>query len=322
MSPDGETDSSTRATLIPLLLVLSSVLLTLGLALPVVRFDQVADAKSASILKGVWNLLTGGDPLLGTLILLFSVVFPWAKLVLLGLVWSRRIAGTDEKMRWLGILGKWSMLDVYVVVIFVAAVRLGLLVEVSSRPGLFVFAGGVLATMTTKVVVDRELGSRRPVSRGRRAPLWTPAARVVSLLALLTYVAGLTLPVMTVEKWLFWSSDYSVLSSLSKLAAEGELGLLVLLAVFVVLLPCAHLLALVVVRWYPDPPRRVLRAIEAAEEWAMADVFALALLVAAVQASGRANVDFHAGVGCIAAAAVLSMLDLFLFRRALQVSEG
>lgn len=59
---------------------------------------------------------------------------------------------TDENQRasvltWLDELGKWSMLDVYMVAVLIVAVKLGPLAQVTVEPDLYVFGGAVLLSM-------------------------------------------------------------------------------------------------------------------------------------------------------------------------------
>jgi paraquat-inducible protein A len=66
-------------------------------------------------------------------------------------------------LHWLGLLGKWSMLDVFVVAILIVLVKLGPMARVEPRAGVYVFAWAILASMLTTMYVDRL--ARRPRRR-------------------------------------------------------------------------------------------------------------------------------------------------------------
>lgn len=97
----------------------------------------------------------------------FSIVFPFVKLAALAIIWLVRLS--DEKrlqlLHWLGLLGKWSMLDVFVVAILIVLVKLGPVARIEPRLGVYVFALAILASMMVTVYVDR---LTRQVLRGSR----------------------------------------------------------------------------------------------------------------------------------------------------------
>jgi paraquat-inducible protein A len=60
----------------------------------------------------------------------------------------------EKHLHWMHLYGKWSMLDVFVVAVLVAAVKLGAIASVELRFGLYAFATAVVLTMyvTARVV--------------------------------------------------------------------------------------------------------------------------------------------------------------------------
>jgi paraquat-inducible protein A len=142
----------------PLLLVAASVLLAFGLYMPLLRLEKMLFWKSSySVVTGVFGLAEDGQYVLATVVFFWSVVFPIAKLALLYWIWFGR---TDKDQRafvvkWLDKLGKWSMLDVYIVAVLIVAVKLGPLAEVTVEPGLYVFGAAVLSTMLVGARVER-----------------------------------------------------------------------------------------------------------------------------------------------------------------------
>jgi paraquat-inducible protein A len=90
----------------------------------------------------------------------FSILFPLAKnLLMLALLHGvsaarRRIRGV---MHALSILGKWSMLDVFIVAILVCSVKLGLLADTEVLAGVYCFAASVLLTNIVSTWLDMRL---------------------------------------------------------------------------------------------------------------------------------------------------------------------
>ena len=70
-----------------------------------------------------------------------------------------RVKLEDEKRKyilgWLGALGKWSMLDVFVVAILIVTVKLGPLANVEPKIGIYVFTGAILSAILTTMWVEK-----------------------------------------------------------------------------------------------------------------------------------------------------------------------
>jgi len=140
------------------LIWIAAGLLLFGVVSPIITLKKfVLVENTFSVLSGVFELLQNGQLFLFLLLAGFSVVLPILKLsVLYGIVSSRRAmqGRVRRQLHWMHLYGKWSMLDVFVVAVLVVAVKLGALVDVEMRYGLYAFAGSVLLTMyiTARVV--------------------------------------------------------------------------------------------------------------------------------------------------------------------------
>ena len=87
----------------------------------------------------------------------FSILLPLLKLAVLWKLLStrhREAADMHSLLRLMHDYGKWSMLDVFVVAVLVVAVKMGALVQVEMRYGLYAFAAAALLIMyvTARVV--------------------------------------------------------------------------------------------------------------------------------------------------------------------------
>jgi paraquat-inducible protein A len=300
----------------------SAATLPVGLLMPILLIDRPLRELVYGVITGIWAMLTGGLPLLALLVFCFSVVFPLLKLVMLGRVCFAANAPSTASVERLRLLGKWSMLDVYIVVILMGAIRLGVLADIEPRPGIYVFGGSVLLAMAATILARRGREAMIEITAAGRAELVRPWSRALSLAATAAFATGLCLPLMEVEKWVFWSNDYSILRSLGAMAGERNYGLLVLVVVFVLLLPTARLLGFAVLRWHPAPSARMVRGVLELEDWAMADVFALALLVVVTKASRLASISLRLGLWFLVASAALMMTDAWLMRRSVRASPS
>ena len=129
-------------------------------------------------------------------------------------------------------------------------------------------------------------------------------------LGLLLY--GLQAPILTLEKFYFFSNTVSLLSALRQLAQEAEWGLFVLVGTFSVLFPILKTVILVLI-WnfdasYGERHRRHLAWLASYSKWSMLDVFVVALLVVSVKLGSLAEARVEEGIYAFAASVILTML--------------
>jgi paraquat-inducible protein A len=301
-------------------LLVASITLAVGLSLPVVTVRTGLAQDSYSVLGGILDLARSGEVLLALVVLSFSVIFPIVKLVVLARVLLRPLSEERRTrlVRSLELLGRWSMLDVFVIAILIGSMHLGMLTEAYAERGIYVFASGILLSMLSTYAVHRLLRDPRPVARG---PAPTRLERWSSLSALLLFTLGLFLPLIVVEKFRFWNHEYSVWGATRRMLDEREYGLAAAVLFFVVLLPLARLGGIVLLRW-SRAPERFARPVLELEKWAMLDVFGLALLVVVAKIGAVASVDIRSGFWILLAAAALSLRDTWALRRGALTERG
>ncbi len=132
--------------------------------LPVTITTYLGTAQSDTIMSGVIFFMQTGSWGIALIIFVASIVVPIAKLVVLGglLISIRRRSRwrPEERTRLYRItdlVGRWSMLDVFVVAVLVALVRLGYLTTIEAGPGVVFFAAVVVITMIAATSFDPRL---------------------------------------------------------------------------------------------------------------------------------------------------------------------
>jgi paraquat-inducible protein A len=153
-------DHKTRID-VPLMLVFAAVSLYFGLSTPLIRVEKaIFLSNEYSVWSGVVGLWEERDWLLAAVVFFFSFVFPIVKLVLVAAIWFTPVL--PERRAWLlnGLeaLGRWSMLDVFVVAILIVATKLEPLASIYPRPGVHWFLAAVLVSMVTTHRVRRLAG--------------------------------------------------------------------------------------------------------------------------------------------------------------------
>jgi paraquat-inducible protein A len=142
---------------VPLLIIISTLLLCTGLSLPLLNIQQMIFWKSEySVFRGVIELTKHGDYVIAAIIFFFSVVFPIFKLLMMFIIWEFKLEQEKRKtfIHWLGILGKWSMLDVFVVAIIIVIIKIGPLAKTQAQSGLYFFTAAILLSLVTSMIVD------------------------------------------------------------------------------------------------------------------------------------------------------------------------
>ncbi len=133
------------------LLLTAGVLLAIGWVLPIMTVKKLWFlSERVSILQGAAELLRHGDYFLCAVIVVFSVAFPLIKLALALHLWYRIDAGSralGRSLTWIEQLGRWSMLDVFVVALLVVAIQASLISEVAIHAGIYVFTGAVVLSI-------------------------------------------------------------------------------------------------------------------------------------------------------------------------------
>ena len=146
------------------LVVAAAIMCVPANLLPILTTRELGISTESTIIAGMvqfWN--TGAYPI-AIVIFIASIMIPMLKIV--ALLWlcaaakgivphSARILG---KVYWITeLLGRWSMVDIFVVAILVAMVQLGNYMSITPGPGALAFAGVVLLTMFAAMSFDPKL---------------------------------------------------------------------------------------------------------------------------------------------------------------------
>lgn len=130
--------------------------------LPILSMEKFGAYSENTIWSGCAELLVNGYWGIALLVFVASILVPLLKL--LGLFYLCLDYRSDKHRlyktyvyRVVHAIGPWSMLDVFLVSILVALVKLGDLASVSAQPGLVAFAGVVVLTMFASASFDPRL---------------------------------------------------------------------------------------------------------------------------------------------------------------------
>lgn len=146
------------------LLVAASILLIPANLLPITITAALGHTQEDTILSGVIYFLQSGMWPIALVIFVASVFVPLVKLSILALLllsiqrrWHWRPRDRTRLYRLTELVGRWSMVDVYVVTILVALVKLGAVATIDAGLGAAYFAGVVILTMFAAESFDPRL---------------------------------------------------------------------------------------------------------------------------------------------------------------------
>jgi paraquat-inducible protein A len=135
----------------------SLLLFPAAIALPILEIERLGYRHTSSLLGGIIELFHGGSWFVATVILLFSIVLPVVKLViLLELCWFRILEHRNRAWayRVIEFSGRWSMMDVMLLAFLVMLIKLTGLVEFHVGPAVVAFSGCVVMSMIASMSFD------------------------------------------------------------------------------------------------------------------------------------------------------------------------
>lgn len=146
------------------LLALATFMLLPANLLPITHFYTKGLLQSDTIFSGIISLYNSHMAGIATIVFLASIVVPVGKILGLGWIcWQLQRAKPVRRRRQLimyriiDFIGRWSMLDLFVISLMMALVDRGVLLNVLAGPGATAFGCVVLLTMMSARMLDTRL---------------------------------------------------------------------------------------------------------------------------------------------------------------------
>lgn len=148
-----------------LALLLTSLMLYIPAnLLPIMITHFLGDTMGSTIMSGVILLWNDGSYPVALVIFIASIMVPTLKMVgIAWLCWDVKIRATADRERahWvyeaIEFVGRWSMIDVFVIAILASLVRIGQMMNIYPAPGVILFALVVILTMFAAMAFDPRL---------------------------------------------------------------------------------------------------------------------------------------------------------------------
>ncbi|MEL6545527.1 MAG: paraquat-inducible protein A, partial [Myxococcota bacterium] len=131
---------------------------------PMLYTEALGDRDASTVVGGVVELAAHGSIGIALLVFVASVVVPIAKfgmvatiLLSIQLRWTLSAHTRTELYHITELVGRWSMIDVFVVAVLAAIVQLGSLTQIDTGPAAAPFAAAVICTMLSAMAIDTRL---------------------------------------------------------------------------------------------------------------------------------------------------------------------
>lgn len=145
-------------------LVAAALLYVPANVLPVMQTSTLFGSQKDTILSGVIYLWTSGSWPLAIVVFVASITVPLLKIIALTVL----LVSTQRRTLWrplertrlyriIELVGRWSMLDIYVITVLVALVHLQGLATIRVGPGAVAFGAVVVLTMLASLSFDPRL---------------------------------------------------------------------------------------------------------------------------------------------------------------------
>lgn len=131
---------------------------------PILRLELYGTYAEDTVWRGVVLFFRSGNYLMAAIVFMASILIPVLKILGLLFIVITTISGFERwklfrtwLFRFIDTIGRWAMLDVFVLSIWVAVVKLGSLASVSPGPGLLPFGLVVIFTLFASWSFDPQL---------------------------------------------------------------------------------------------------------------------------------------------------------------------
>lgn len=166
------------------LILTSTLLLIPANILPIMEVEFLGIPEYSTIIDGIIFFFKNGSYLIGLIILTASVLVPLFKIFGLAILLSATIFRKDFRLRektmlyrFISFIGRWSMLDIFVIALLTVLVNFGFFTSIHAAPAATYFCIVVTSTMFAAITFDpRLMWDRCRPDEQRQKPVQPPSS--------------------------------------------------------------------------------------------------------------------------------------------------
>jgi paraquat-inducible protein A len=132
--------------------------------LPIITLNKMWVLRTDTIISGIINLYNIGMMPIAMIVFIASIVVPLVKMIALAYIllaiqfkWQKGILMRSKMYRMVELIGRWSMLDIFVISILLAIVQFGNIASVNLEPAALLFELVVILSMLAALCLDSRL---------------------------------------------------------------------------------------------------------------------------------------------------------------------
>lgn len=132
--------------------------------LPIMTLNKMWILRTDTIMSGIINLYNIGMAPIAAIVFIASIVVPLLKMIALAYIllaiqfkWQKGVLLRSKMYRMVEFIGRWSMLDIFVISILLAVVKFGNVASVNLEPAALLFEVVVILTMLAALCLDSRL---------------------------------------------------------------------------------------------------------------------------------------------------------------------
>ena len=144
-----------------------------GNVLPIMVTESLGSVSASTIVGGVVTLIHHGSYAIAAVIFIASIAVPVTKFAIIAWLaisiqrgWSARMHTRHRAHQIIELIGRWSMVDVFVVAALAALIQIGGLISIAPGVGINAFAMSVVFTMLAATSLDPRLIWRNHTNNG------------------------------------------------------------------------------------------------------------------------------------------------------------
>lgn len=285
---------------IPILLFIALVLNILALTLPFLELNEAfKEPVPYKLIHSVHLMWTEKLYIIAILILVFSIIFPFAKLITLFIAWF--LPWNSKSRLWclhaIELLGKWSFMDIFVVILLIALTYKQQWISSTVHIGVYFFIGAISLSMIVSeivITIAKREASVEHTDLCKTTSIWLirDHLKISWIIPVLGIVSGVALiealhsNFLQIHQVFFVSRTYSIYILGNMLSALNLWVLLTVLIATLGVFPLLRILILII-SWVTPMRFSMHRAartcIDSLSRWCMLDVFGLALFLIATE---------------------------------------
>ncbi len=146
------------------LVITAAILFIPANLLPIMQVDYLGRIEQSTIMDGIIYFFQEGSYGIGIVILTASVLVPCFKIIGIILIllsvqlrWKSWLRHKTAMFHFIEFIGRWSMLDIFVIALLQVLVHFGNLSNITAARGATYFTGVVIATMFAAITFDVRL---------------------------------------------------------------------------------------------------------------------------------------------------------------------